>query len=149
LKTLSAFGLSSRFKHFCSSMLTARQLRTHNRCLQRKAKTKVLKDDEFFGSVAKTPMKSDKAPSTTNTQPSQDEAPETVPDGTLKVEDQTVSEILSLMSAEQLQQTPSSSAEQATAQTHKTEIATTKSFNKFFDHSGYLKAPNVRDVPVL
>lgn len=45
-------------------------------------------------------MKSDKASSTTNTQPSQDEAPDVVPDGNIKADDQTVSEILSLISAE-------------------------------------------------
>lgn len=34
-KTLTAFGLSSRFKHFCSSMMTNRQLRSDRRRLQR------------------------------------------------------------------------------------------------------------------
>lgn len=81
-------------------MLTSRQLRSDKRRVQRKAQTtKGLTDDDFFGTKGKTPIKSDNS-STTHTQPSQDETPLVVPDGNIKMEDQTVSEILSMISAE-------------------------------------------------
>ena len=48
---------------------------------------KNLADDEFFGMKGKSLMKSEKASSTTNTQPSQDEASEVIPDGNITADD--------------------------------------------------------------
>lgn len=108
---LTGYGLSSHFKYFCSSVRT-QTLQTSQRRLQRRTRTlKGITDNEYFGSKTKlqgklltSKLQSEKAVSTTNTVSSNVESPlarhERIPEE-LKVEDQTVSEILSLNSAEQ------------------------------------------------
>lgn len=110
----------------------------------------MLVDDEFFGMKMGT-QPSEKAVSTINTASSISEAPQEhegeLPEEILKVEDQTVSEILSLNSNKLPTQNEAVTDQIVSANSR--PLSKAKVVNKFYDRNGSLKAPDIKDVPVF
>lgn len=81
---VASFRLSNQFKKFCSMTLSSQRQQASHRRIQRRAKTLKGNDDSFF--FGKVRLASEKAPSTSNTIPSQNEEPGSAEE-VLKVED--------------------------------------------------------------